>query len=513
MITMLKSQYKKKIIICAVSALLITALAAGAACAAVKVKKGDLPSQDIQLRDTAWTQLAEIYPIPAVSSDSSAALTPEILSSWWDAFGDPELTSLIKMALEKNRTLAASQAKLKQARMQLGVTRASLLPWLDTTNYWSNQRTPVAAGGTGNTNNIYRLGIDATWEIDVFGQQSLKVASQKLTMEAQYAALYGAWTSLASEVAVDYISLRTLQERLDIAKYNLNIQENSVSIQQSKVDSGLADALALNQAKYTMEQTRAIIPQVETSIEEMKNALAILTGEVPGALEERLSAKKAIPEISDTAYVGIPANAIRQRPDIRQAERALMAQIAQKRVAEKDLWPKFSLTGSIGTEGGNWGSLFGGPAKLYSFMPQISWPIFHAGAIRSNIKVQGAAAEQLMNAYEQTVLTAVGEVRNALSANVQQYDRSASLKRGMEAAQVALDVANDKYANGLVDFLTVINAQSALTSLSEQYTISRGAISTNAVQLFNALGGGWKPMDEAQQALAEAEMAAKKAKK
>ena len=503
----------KKLVLCTISALLIAALAAGTACAAVKVKKGDLPSEDAQLRDVSWVQLAEIYPVKSVSADKTAAITPEMLSSWWDAFGDPELSGLIKMALEKNRTLAAAQAKLKEARLQLGVTRAPLLPWLDTNDYWSNQRTPVAAGGTGNSGNVYRLGIDATWQIDVFGQQALKVEAQKLTIEAQYAALYSAWTSIASEVAVDYISLRTLQGRLDIAKYNLKIQENSVAIQQSKVDSGLSDALALNQAKYTMEQTRAIIPQTETAIEEMKNALAVLTGEVPGALEEKLAPKKDIPQISERALVGIPANALRQRPDIRQAERQLMAQIAQKRVAEKDLWPKFSLTGSIGTESGNWGSLFTGPAKLYSFLPQVSWPIFHAGAVRNNIKVQGAVAEQLMNVYEQTVLNAVGEVRNALSANVQEYERNASLKRGVEAAQSALDIANDKYANGLTDFLTVINAQSSLTSLSESYVISSGMISTTAVQLFNALGGGWKPMDEAQQALAEAAKPAKAVKK
>ena len=157
-----------------------------------------------------------------------------------------------------------------------------------------------------------------------------------------------------------------------------------------------------------MEQTKAGIPSIESSIEQTMNALAILVGEVPGTLAEKLAAKQPIPKISDTRFLGIPANAIRQRPDIRQAERLLVAQLARKKSAQADLWPKFYLTGSIGTEAVNWGSLFGGPAKLYSFMPQISWPIFHAGAIRNNIKAQGAIAEQLLASYEQTVLSAVG---------------------------------------------------------------------------------------------------------
>ena len=334
--------------------------------------------------------------------------------------------------------------------------------------------------------------------------------AQRATLEAQYAALYSAWTSLASEVAMNYISLRTLQERLAIARYNLSLQQNTVDIQQSKVDSGLSDSLALKQAQYTMEQTKAGIPSIESSIEQTMNALAILVGEVPGTLAEKLAAKQPIPKISDTRFLGIPANAIRQRPDIRQAERLLVAQLARKKSAQADLWPKFYLTGSIGTEAGNWGSLFGGPAKLYSFMPQISWPIFHAGAIRNNIKAQGAIAEQLLASYEQTVLSAVGEVRDSLSSNVKEYERSESLRRGVEAAQAALDVANDKYANGLVDFTNVINAQRSLTSLSEEYVISQGQISANAVALFKALGGGWQPMEEAERALAEA---AKKAKK
>ncbi|MEG2184846.1 MAG: efflux transporter outer membrane subunit [Cloacibacillus sp.] len=493
--------------LCASAALLI--ISAGAAFAAPKAA-AQLSSADIQMKNGEWTQMAQIYPVPAVSNDISEVLTPEVLAGWWDSFSDPEMTKLILRSLENNRNIAAARAKVNEARATLGISRSTLLPWLDSKNFWNDSRTPAAAGGTGSDSNIYKLGIDASWELDIFGGNRQKVKAQQATLEAQYAALYSTWTTLASEVAVNYISLRTLQERLTIANYNLGLQMSTVEIQQSKVDSGLSDSLALKQAQYTMQQTKASIPNIEAAIEQTLNGLAILTGEVPGTLHAELAAKAPIPQLAAKELIGIPANAIRQRPDIRQAERQLVAQMARKKSAQADLWPKFSLIGSIGTEAGNWGGLFTGPAKLYSFMPQISWPIFHAGAIRNNIKVQGAIQEQLLAAYEQTVLGAVGEVRNALSANVQEYQRNESLRLGKEAAQVALDVANDKYANGLVDFTNVISAQTALTLLSEEYAVSQGQISSNAVQLFKALGGGWRPMEEAEKALSEAAKLSKK---
>ena len=263
------------------AAVTITAFAASAINAAPKAG-AVLPAADRQLAENAWTELARAYPVAAASSDTSEALTPERLASWWDAFGDPIMTSLIKKSLEKNRDLAAARAGVTEARAALGVSQAALLPWLDTTNFWNSSRTPVDAGGTGGGGNLYRLGVDASWEIDVFGGRREKVKAQRATLEAQYAALYSTWTSLASEVAINYISLRTLQERLDIANYNLGLQNDTVEIQLSKTNSGLTDSLTLKQAQYTMEQTKAMIPNIEAALEQAKNALAILTGELPG---------------------------------------------------------------------------------------------------------------------------------------------------------------------------------------------------------------------------------------
>ncbi|HPJ27069.1 MAG TPA: TolC family protein, partial [Synergistaceae bacterium] len=246
----------------------------------------------------------------------------------------------------------------------------------------------------------------------------------------------------------------------------------------------------------TMEQTKSTIPPIRAGMEEAMNRLAILVGEVPGSLSEDLSEYRPLsgPEID---LVGIPADFLRQRPDIFMAERQLVAQIARKDAAKKDFIPKLLLFGSIGLE--SYGSASGlsiSDGGLYSISPQISWPIFHGGAIRKNIQVQTERQEQALAAYEQTVLNAVAEVRNALTAETQERERNESLQRGVTAATTAMEVAEDQYNHGLKDFNNVIIAQSALLRLEEQLAISDGQMLSNLIQIFKALGGGWAPMEE-----------------
>lgn len=451
---------------------------------------------DTELSEGKWIEMAHRYPIPAMSGDVLSEPDPEILAKWWESLNDEILTQLVELSLQSNRDLASARSKVTEARAALGINKAALLPWLDNTDYWYNTRTPVKTGGTGKGIDIYRLGIDASWEIDIFGGKRESIKAGAASLQAEYASLHASWVSLSAEVALNYLTLRTLQERLMIAERNLLLQQETLEMLQSRVDAGLSDHLALNQSKYTLEQTKAEIPPIKNSVEEVKNMLAVLTGSVPGSLSEMLDEVKPIPMLDLEMMTGIPANSIRQRPDIFAAERKLAAQIARKKSARADLWPKFYLLGSIGTEALDTGSLFEGPGKAYSFGPKIVWPIFHGGAIRNNIKVQTARQEQYLAAYEQTVLNAVSEVRNALTAGIEERKRNEALRRGIEAAQTALDVANDKYMNGLTDFNNVINAQRALLTLSEANAISDGQITSNSVRLFKALGGGWAPFSE-----------------
>ncbi|MDR3321788.1 MAG: TolC family protein [Synergistaceae bacterium] len=452
----------------------------------------------------AWETLVEKYGKPNVSIEKTEqpALSPEVLASWWNFFGDEMLTGLIEDALANNRDLRVARGKLLESRAALGISKSAMLPWLDNTDSWTENKSSENSAGSGARAEVTRLAIDASWEIDIFGGRRDSVNASVADMEAAHAALHAAWVTLSSEVALNYLSLRTLQGRLNIAVINLRLQEETLAMLSSMYDSGLCDSLALNQAQYTALNTKASIPPIKTAIENTLNVLAILTGQLPGSLEESLSENWPLPEANQSMLVGIPAECIRRRPDIRAAERALAAQIARRKSAEKDLLPKFFLTGSIGLETLSGGSLFSGDSFGFSFGPRITIPIFHGGAIRKNIQIQTAREDQLLASYEGTVLNAVAEVRNALASGVQETGRNESLKSGVEAANAALSVASDKYRNGLVDFNNVISAQTALLSLEDQLIVSEGQMTSNIVRIFKALGGGWDPLTK-EEAIAQ----------
>lgn len=476
-----------KIALCAMTLVMLAAIGASAATPEEALVSGD------------WIGLTRQSQLPGISEDYADAPDPELLSRWWNALGDETLTGLIERALLKNRSLQQARAAVSEARAALGITKASLVPWLDNTDTWTRGKTPSNSTGDGVTREIYRLGLDASWEIDIFGGTRESVRAGVADLEASHASLHSAWVSLSSEVALSYLTLRTLQERYDIAMENLALQTESLQMVSSRFEVGLSDALALSQAQYTVEQTRAGIPTIQAGIEEVTNALAVLVGEVPGSLAEELRQVKSLPKPDGVGLEGIPANYLRQRPDIRAAERRLAAQIARRKSAEKDMLPKFTLVGSIGLESLSSGSLFASDSQSFSFGPRITLPIFHGGAIRSNIRVQSAREEQLLASYEQTVLSAVGELRNALYANIQERSRNEAIRSGVEAARTAAELAVDKYKNGLTDFSNVINAQSALLSLEEQYVVSEGEITSNIVRIFKALGGGWASLAEMEE--------------
>lgn len=482
---------KKRLFALSFAALLLAVTACGAQAA-----EGRVVSEDAEISSGDWLMLAMRHPYPSVTGEIADAPKPEVLASWWDVLEDDTLTELILSSLKNNRELQSARAKVAEARAALGINKAAVLPWLDNAESWSRGKTSEHSTGDGVTREIYRLGLDASWEIDVFGGQRENIKAGAAALEAQYASLHAAWVTLSSEVAINYLTLRTLQEQLDIAQQNLALQMDTLDLVSSKYGAGLSDALALSQAQYTVEQTKAAIPSIRSNLEQMMNALAILVGQVPGSLVETLGEKKSLPNPEAVNLVGIPANYLRQRPDIRAAERQLIAQIARKKSAEKDLLPKFQLVGSIGLESLSSGNLFSSDSLGFSFGPRISWPIFHGGAIRNNIRVQSAREEQYLAAYETTVLNAVAEVRNALTMNEQERLRNGSLKSGVGAAETALNLATDKYKNGLTDFNNVIAAHSALLSLQEQHIVSEGQVTSNIVRVFKALGGGWAPLTE-----------------
>jgi NodT family efflux transporter outer membrane factor (OMF) lipoprotein len=269
------------------------------------------------------------------------------------------------------------------------------------------------------------------------------------------------------------------------------VQEETYDITNWRRQAGLTTQLDVEQAKYSLEQTRSQIPTLQSGLERAKNRLAVLLGQDPGSLNEILDERKAIPVAPLEVAVGVPADALRQRPDVRRAERELAVQTAQIGVAKAELFPKLSLSGSIGLEALALGNLFSSAAQILTLGSNIAWTIFNAGSIRQNINVQTALQEQALIRYEAAILTALEEVENALTAYANEQARRQSLLEATEAAQNAMALARDQYSSGLIDFQVVLDTQRSLLSLQDELAINEGEVTSNLISLYKALGGGW----------------------
>lgn len=442
-----------------------------------------------------WEQLLNEYS-RSDKPKTEAAEQRKILSEWWAEFGDTTLNDLIDMAFRSNKNLEISRSKVVQAREQLGITRSSFNPQANGAANYTHGRRSVGQDGSGNSYNDYYLAADASWELDLFGRKRHDLEASKAELDAQYATLHDAWVSLSAEVAVNYMNLRSMQKRIEIAHNNIALQEEMLAILKSKFASGLSDGLAVQQEKYNLERTRSSVPPMEQSLNSIMNTLALLTGQAPGSLNEILLKGETKPhEVDVSLLVGIPAETLRQRPDIRAAEMRLAAQTARKKGAKKAMYPVISLGGSIGLDNPSTGHLFETLSSFFSIGPRITWPIFDGGKIRRNIRVQTEIEKQLMLELEQDILQAASEVQNAVDSCAKEMVRGKTLSDGLKAARGAMDIARDKYLQGLSGFSDVLSAQQAVYSLEDDCAASEAQSMINVISLFKALGGGWKPME------------------
>lgn len=432
---------------------------------------------------------------------ASESVDPDTLASWWSVLDDPTLTHLIKEALKGNLELKKARSRIREARARRSISRAPLFPTLyGEGSFTRYQESENSSDGT--TGDFYAAGFDAGWEIDIFGGIRRSLEAADAMVEAREADLRDVWVSLAAEVAINYVETRTYQARLEVAETNLTAQRKTYELAKSRFKAGLSNELAVNQARYNLEDTRSQIPTLRTGLEEAKNRLAVLMGKEPGALHGLLGAPRSIPVNPPTVAVGVPAEALRRRPDIRSAERQLAAQTARIGEATADLYPKFRLTGSIGLESLTSGSLFEAASKTWNFGPSFSWRLFDAGAVRGNIEVQTELQEYFLFVYESTVLTALEEVENAMTAYVEEQLRRVSLVEAAQAAQQAVHLSEQQFKAGLTDFTSVLDAQRSQLSFEEQLAQSEGRVSANLITLYKALGGGWSCL-KANKAAAE----------
>ena len=422
---------------------------------------------------------------------------PQSLSRWWSVFSDPVLSDLIEQALAANLDLKQAQARVKEARAARGVSRADQFPAVIASASGRKSRSSKNVG-SGRESEVYDAGFDASWEIDLFGGIRRSVEAAQADLEASRESLHDTLVSLLAEVARNYVQARTLQNRLDVAQANLKSQEETYQITQSKFEAGLSSELPLQQALYNLSNTRSTIPTLKTSLEAAKNRLAVMVGRSPGEVHAQLAEHRPVPVTPATVAVGIPADVLRQRPDIRQAERELAAQTARIGVATAEKYPSIQLTGSIGLQALTTGDLFTTRSRTWSYGPSINLPIFKGGAIRSNIAVQTAKQEQALFQYRATVLSALEEVENNLSAYEDEQVRRQFLISAKGAAQRAANLARDQYKAGLVDFTSVLEAQRSLLSFQDQLAQSEGTVTTNLISLYKSLGGGWTVSDPSQ---------------
>lgn len=431
------------------------------------------------------------------------------LAQWWQAFNDPVLADLITRALAANPNVDVAGARLRQARAATDVSESSFFPTLGVSGSGSRSETlrgggsivdpatgAVLSRGGGGGRNSFRAGADAAYEVDLFGGIRRSVEASRADEAAALANLHAAQLSVASDTALNYISARNAQTRLAIARSNLANQEETVEIVGWRVQAGLVSSLDLEQARALRAQTAASIPSLETNYVAAVNRLAILLGTAPGSVNTLMDPARPIPLAPDAVPTGLPAELLSRRPDLVSAERSLAAATARIGVATAQLYPALRLTGSILGSGDSIGSI--DDSVIGNLVGSISAPIFQGGALRAQIESARGGADVALATYRATVMTALEDVENALTSNVNSRRREAELALAEEASRNAAIYARSQYRAGLIDFQQLLDSERSLLSSQDGRATARADRASATVQLYRALGGGWQAAPEPQ---------------
>ena len=428
-------------------------------------------------------------------ADGRVAITKGVMDAWWTRFNDPVLNRLVGSGITNNVAYLRAVTRLEQADWELLGSYAAFRPRFAGAGNWGRSwyhKSTSSAGGRRTHYNAQSVALDGQWELDIFGGNRRLSEAAFAEAEAAGWTVDDAWLSLTTQIGIQYVNLRTTQERIEVARTNLVLQSETYDILKSRLDSGIGDELAVNQCAYVVERTRASIPTLLAEEEALKNALAILAGEMPGSLDEELKPVAVRRDwlLAPQKVGELKLDLLRARPDVRAAERRLAAATARIGVAKSQWFPKLFINGTVGWEAKQHHRFFSTDSFFATLGPSVSWPIFQGGAIYANVK----ATEAQMNAaaldYEESVLNAYREVRDAYSAYTQEYHRYQALASAVRAATDAVAISKDLYKNGLKDFNNVIDAQRSRLEYEEQFVLSSGLITTDLIALYRALGGG-----------------------
>lgn len=413
--------------------------------------------------------------------------TPVTQASWWNDFQDPLLADLITRAMVANPNILSSQAALQQARALRDVRLAATRPNLTVSG--SVQRN-TADGADASVN--FRGGLDASWELDVFGVKNSAVANSEAELQVAGANLRDVQLSMTAEVALAYIQLRGLQEQLGIAQTNLKSQQETLQITQWRAQAGLVTSLEVEQAQTAVSQTAAQIPTLQSGLSKTRHSLAVLTGQRPHELEALLMTVQPIPRVAAQVADVIPADSLRQRADIRAAEARITAALASVDAAQAALLPSYRLGGSVGLTALTLAGLSNGAAVATQILGSVSVPVLDGGASKAQVRAQQAVLAQTRANYQNTLLTALKEVEDALITLRNDRERMGHLQQAASAAQNAALLAQNRYSSGLTDFQTVLQTQRTLLGAQDSVASLQADLSSNHVRLIKAMGGGWQ---------------------
>ena len=431
---------------------------------------------------------------------------PTDFSEWWSVFNDPVLDNLIEIASRQNLDLQNAGLRILEARAQLGIAVGSQYPQTQQISgeATANQLSDKAPNGAGADKFFYnyQIGFDAAWEFDFWGRFRRGVESVNASLYASLADYDDILVSLIAEVARTYLDIRTFEQRILVTRENVSLQQKSLDIAEARFQFGAESQLDVSQAKALLRQTQATIPPLEASLRQAKNALAILLGILPTEVQDILGPVKPIPTAPIEVAVGIPAELLRRRPDIRLAEFQAAAQSAQIGVAKADLYPSFSLVGSIGLQSSDKGGILSNSATFsdlftsggitYFVGPSIQWPIFNYGRLKNNVRVQDARFQQLVVNYQNTVLQAFQDVEDATVGFLRTQEQSVFLSESVEQYKISVELSLIQYSEGLTTYQRVIDSQRNLAEQEDAFAAAIGSVGTNLIALYKALGGGWE---------------------
>lgn len=435
------------------------------------------------------------------AGDLAVDSTRQEYRDWWSVFNDPVLTRLIESAYQQNLTLLTAGVRVLEARAQLGIAIGEFYPQQQlATASVSYNRIPLSSGPFNAIEDTYwtdAFEAQAAWEIDVWGKLRRGIESAANAYLASVANYDDVLVTLIGDVASTYVQIRTIERQLAIARENVERQQTALKIAEARYKGGVVTKRDVDQATNVLGATEATIPQLTIQLQQAKNALSVLLGLPPGPLDSLLAGSADIPTAPEWVAVGIPADLLRRRPDIRRAELQAAAQSAQIGFAKADLFPTFTLLGNVGTLSSNigqsgLGDVFTAKSLAYSAGPAVQWNILNYGQITNNVRVQDARFQQLLVDYQNTVLKAQQEVENGITIFTQSRTQVGFLTKSVTAAEDALRIALIQYKEGTADFTTVLTAEQNLYQAQNNLAIATGAVPLGLIAAYRALGGGWQ---------------------